>query len=183
MKNIVSPDAVAELQRVLGEVFERKILGSNPPAAPAWVLIPLSAYVPGPKRKYELRNTPIAPIVLTSPARLQDLVESRTKDLDSTQELAFNTLIVIGWTNGSVSTLELPVYDGAPGLQTVPDKIHQHFGVLRTGDSFHFYGKGRVSSYHLDPHMRDEAWRRFCCEGAGYIRLTHNVKGPIVRVP
>ena len=191
--SIVSKDAVAELQRMLRYVFEEVRVEEHPNGdifaepriiRPAWLVVPVAAYVPGAqKSRYELRNEVLVPIYLGGVANLEtlhDVLEAKAKKLRSDQELGVNATLALGWDNGVVVSHELEIYDGAPKLTRVNKKTLEKFNVLKTGNSYHFYAKGRAKLQDVVTQVDDD-WLSFKHRGAGYIRVSQNVKGPITK--
>jgi hypothetical protein len=150
---------------------------------PAWVLVPCAAYVPSAKSSYELRNEVLTPMIFQQKSDVQGiclLLDERSMLLKPDQELGVNATVVVGWDNGVVVTRELEVYDGAPKLRKLNKKTVEKFNVLATGNSYHFYAKGRAKLEDVQSQVDDD-WLTFRRMGAGYIRVTSNAKSPIVR--
>jgi hypothetical protein len=175
----LSDDAVTEFTRMVGEVFDRAVVTRSARETPLWVLVAPSAYVPNAHVAYDLRNKPFAPIVLYSAqdvARLPGLLAEMAVLLDCDHELAVNTEVVVGWSNGVLSTVRLDILDGKPGVTEVNLRWLQSYRILRTQNGLHFYRKPNSTSRYVPA---DQKWMTFVNMGAGHIRLSQNTKGPI----
>jgi hypothetical protein len=199
---IISRDAAFEWQRTIEELFDRGVADDSRSVSPSWVLVPTAAYVPGALSKYELRNEVLTPMIFQSKTDVQGiefLLEERALQLKPDQELGVNITVVIGWNNGRVNEIDLPIFDGAPNLKNLDRRIIDHrkvidkFNVLTTGNGCHFYAKdpgsgakdlldrGRSPSGFPSKDLLDRGWYVFRNVSAGYIRVSQNVKGPITR--
>jgi len=184
---ILSKDSVTEIQRMLLDVFGTPIdNGLNPHTVkPAWIIVPVSAYVPGAKSRYDFRNEVLEPIYLRNIGDVElvpQILKARAACLSPDQELGVNATILIGWSNGVVGQRELQFYDGHPFLTEIPKAALEDFNFLKTNNSYHLYAKRPVHIDHsYNMAMVDREWLRFKDIGAGYIRVTQQTKGPIVR--
>jgi hypothetical protein len=175
----LSDDAVAEFTRMVGEVFDRAAVTRSGRDTPLWVLVAPSAYVPNAHAAYHLRNKPFAPIVLYSAqdvVRLPGLLTEMAVRLDCDHELAVNTEVVVGWSNGVLNTVRLDILDGEPGVTKVNLQWLQSYRILRTQNGLHFYRKPNSARRYVPA---DQKWMTFVNMGAGHIRLSQNTKGPI----
>lgn len=172
----VSHDAIQQWQDSLKRLFEKQVADSKV----SWIMLASSRYKPGVDSAYDLRNSIMRPIVFSSSLDVDELpgiIERRAQALASDEELSLSVEVVVGWSSGVVVLYDMGIFDGAPGLSDLIACDRTGFAVLKTGNGHHFY-KLREST-DVPSSILDHKWIAFKSRGAGYIRVTSNVKGPI----
>lgn len=191
----MSVDAVTVWKNIIVEAFKPKmgILGPEPQIE--WIAVPRD-YYNYKKGRYNNPHRVLAPIIFT-----KDNVTAGLADMVSRAcpppgwEMALGLEWACGQADTVVEMKNAYIFDGAPGLDLnelnpkLFNKIHEYFHVLKTDNSYHFYGKNPLPGSVEEPLKRAEieklvdlGWLQFSNERRGYVRVTHNVKGPITKV-
>jgi hypothetical protein len=187
-QSLVSKDSIAEYSRVL----LNQVQFSTPPnLAKSHVIIPCTSYAV--KSEYSDlsygSSLVLEPIVIHDnleliefSKQLMSAVNIKALLLDNGEEMSLNTRVFVIYDDGSCKTIDLDIYDGAPGLANPSHTSLSNFEVLKTDNSVHFYLKyDRKPKFGFNSEV-DSAWLSFKELGRGNIRVTHNVKSEIKRI-
>jgi hypothetical protein len=189
------PDPVAEWERLLTELIGFEFpLPQGEKVAPACLFLAVAKYdlLDTELEAYNNTHTVLTPIVIQSAgdmAEFKTWLFERSMELGPSEELALNVRITIVLKNGEVRPHEVSILDGSAVLKNGPfdgDFLKQ-YNTLKTQNSYHFYPKKFVTSpyyYKYDNKFPalDEKWLEYRARGGGYIRISRNVKGDIIKV-